>query len=76
MLYLTGVRDKEFVMVTKAKLGAKAMGRKLLENNESYELRELQSPYNHFGAKIGLLRIRMVKWHAQKGIFCPGMSGI
>ncbi len=34
-------------METKAKLGAKAMGRKALENNEGYELRESQSPYNH-----------------------------
>ncbi len=41
------VGDKEFVMQTKAKLGAKAMGRKALENNEGYELRESQSPYNH-----------------------------
>jgi hypothetical protein len=40
------VGDNEFVMVTKAKLGAKAMGRKALENNEGYELRESQSPYN------------------------------
>ena len=29
-------------MVTKAKLGAQAMGRKALENNEGYELREPQ----------------------------------
>jgi len=41
------VGDKEFVMETKAKLGAKAMGRKTLENNEGYELRESQSFYNH-----------------------------
>jgi len=47
VLYLTGVGDKEFVLQTKAKLGAKAMGRGALENNEGYELRELQSPYNH-----------------------------
>ncbi len=33
-------------METKAKLGAKAMGRGALENNEGYELRESQSPYN------------------------------
>ncbi len=32
---------------TKAKLGAKAMGRKALENNTGYELRESQSPYSH-----------------------------
>jgi hypothetical protein len=34
-------------METKAKLGAKAMGRRALENNEGYELRESQSPYSH-----------------------------
>ncbi len=33
------VGDKEFVMQTKAKLGAKAMGRMASENNEGYELR-------------------------------------
>ena len=33
-------------METKAKLGAKAMGRRVLENKEGYELRESQSPYN------------------------------
>jgi len=32
------VGDKEFVMQTKAKLGAKAMGRRASKNNESYEL--------------------------------------
>ena len=29
--------DKEFVMETKAKLGAKAIGRRELENNEGYQ---------------------------------------
>ena len=38
------VGDKEFVMETKAKLGAKAIGRRELENNEGYELKEAQSP--------------------------------
>jgi hypothetical protein len=33
-------------METKAKLGAKAMGRGVLENNEGNEL-GIQSPYNH-----------------------------
>ncbi len=41
------IGDKEFVIETKAKLGAKTMGRRALENNEGYELRESQSPYNH-----------------------------
>ena len=39
------VGDKEFVMETKAKLCAKAIGRRELENNEGYELKEPQSPY-------------------------------
>ena len=38
--------DEKFVMETKAKLGAKAIGRRELENNEGYELKEPQSPYN------------------------------
>ena len=41
------VGDKEIMMEIKAKLGAKAMGRRALENNEHYELRESQSSYNH-----------------------------
>ena len=41
------VGDKEFVMETKTKLGAKAMGRRAMENSEGYELRESQSSYNH-----------------------------
>ena len=40
------VGDKEFVMETKAKLGAKARGRRELENNEGYELKEQQRPYS------------------------------
>jgi hypothetical protein len=40
------VGDKEFVMETKAKLGAKAIGRKGMKNIEGYELKEFQSPYN------------------------------
>ena len=32
-------------MKTKAKLGAKAIGRRELENDEGYDLRELQNPY-------------------------------
>ena len=39
------VGDKEFVMETKAKLGAKAIGRKAVKNIEGYELKEPQSPY-------------------------------
>jgi hypothetical protein len=40
------IGDNEFVMETKAKLGAKAIGRTELENNEGYELKESQSSYN------------------------------
>jgi hypothetical protein len=36
----------EFVLKTKAKLGAKAIGRRKLENNQGYELKEPQSSYN------------------------------
>ena len=32
--------DKDVVMQTKAKLSAKALGRKALQNNEDYELRD------------------------------------
>ena len=35
-----------FTKPSKAKLGAKAIGRRELENNEGYELKEPQSPYN------------------------------
>ena len=40
------IGDKEFVMETKAKLGAKAIGRKGMKDIEGYELKESQSPYN------------------------------
>lgn len=40
------VGDEEFVMETKAKLGAKAIGRRGMKNIEGYELRESQNPYN------------------------------
>ncbi len=40
------VGDKEFVMETKTKLGAKAIGRRGVKNVEGYELKEPQSPYN------------------------------
>ena len=33
-------------MKTKAKLGAKAIGRRAMKNFEGYELKERQSPYN------------------------------
>ena len=40
------VGNKKFVMETKAKLGAKAIGRRELQKDEGYELKEPQSPYN------------------------------
>jgi putative transposase len=42
------VGDKEFVAEAKSKLGARAIGRKILEvaDNGDYELREMQFPYN------------------------------
>ena len=39
------VGDNEFVMETKAKLGAKAIGCRGMKNIEGYELKERQSPY-------------------------------
>lgn len=40
------VGDKEFVLDTKAKLGAKAVGRKVAGEKGNYELRESQFPYS------------------------------
>ncbi len=40
------VGDTEFVMETKAKLGSKALGRRAKKNDEAYELKEPQRPYN------------------------------
>ena len=39
------VGDKDFVIETKAKLGAKAIGRREIESDEGYELKEQQNPY-------------------------------
>jgi putative transposase len=53
------VGDKEFVSEVKAKLGARAIGRKILEvdDNENYELCESQTPYNPlFAPKKSSLR--------------------
>ena len=57
--------DKEFVMETKAKLGAKAIGRRELEDIEGYELRESQNPYNCvFGPEKRVLRLNNDHiWH-------------
>ena len=58
------VGDKDFIMETKAKLGAKARGRRTLENNKDYELRESQSPYTRVFApeKCSLMLINDHFW--------------
>jgi hypothetical protein len=52
-------------METKAKLGAKAIGRRELENIEGYELRESQNPYSCvFGPEKRVLRLNNDHiWH-------------
>ena len=57
--------DKEFVMETKAKLGAKAIGRKGMTDIEGYELKESQSPYNRVfdPEKCGLRLKNDYIWH-------------
>jgi hypothetical protein len=53
------VGDKKIVMATKAKLGAKAKGRRELENSEGCELKEPQSPYSRvFDPKKCNLRLK------------------
>ena len=44
------VGDEGFVMGTKAKLGIKAIGRRIIENSAGYELREGQNSYNRLFA--------------------------
>ena len=45
--------------ITQAKLGAKAIGRRELENNEGYELKEPQSSYNRvFDSEKCSLRLK------------------
>jgi len=53
------VGDKEFVMEIKAKLGSRAIGRREKENDEGYEFKEPQSPYNRvFGPEKCGLRLK------------------
>jgi REP element-mobilizing transposase RayT len=40
------VGEMDFVLTAKSKLGAKGIGRKIIENNNGFELREPQEPYN------------------------------
>lgn len=50
------VGDRGFVRGTQTKLGIKARGRNVVENNDSYELKESQIPYGHvFAPKKGTL---------------------
>ncbi|MBA3030053.1 MAG: hypothetical protein FP816_14770 [Desulfobacteraceae bacterium] len=39
------VGDMDFVIATKAKHGAKGIGRKVIESNIGFELKEPQEPY-------------------------------
>ena len=51
------VGNKAFVEITHEKLGIKAKGRMVVENNDTYELKEPPSPYGDvFGPKKGVLR--------------------
>ncbi|MGA7879146.1 MAG: hypothetical protein WCA08_26030 [Desulfoferrobacter sp.] len=48
------VGSRDFVAKTKEKLGVKAKGRKVLEDNEVCQLREQRTPYvSNFGAENG-----------------------
>ena len=52
------VGSKEFVDVTKERLGIKAKGRKVVGENGRYELREPAAPYKgYFGTENGVLRL-------------------
>jgi hypothetical protein len=47
------------VRAAKAKLGVKAIGRREIENDEGYELKEPQSPYNRvFAPEKSNLRLK------------------
>ena len=41
------IGSRQYVQETQTKLGIKAKRRSIVENNEAYELREPQTPYNH-----------------------------
>jgi len=50
--YLTGVGSEPFIQNLKVLMGGMALGRKVLETAESFQLKEDQYPYiAHFGAK-------------------------
>jgi len=50
--YLTGVGSESFIQNVKVLMGGMALGRKVLEAGESFQLKEAQYPYiAHFGRK-------------------------
>jgi len=52
------IGSEEFIEATQKKLGIKAKGRKIVESDKSYELREPPVPYGaDFIPKNGLLRL-------------------
>jgi len=52
------VGSKRFVEEIKEKLGIKAMGRKVIKNDENYTLKEPQIPYDtHFTPKMAALSL-------------------
>ena len=63
------VGDKEFVKETKAKLGSMAIGRRGVRNDEGYELKEPQSPYNRVfdPKKCGLRLKKDHLWQVLRG---------
>ena len=51
------IGSRQYVEEAQTKLGIKAKGRSIVENNEVYELREPQTPYNYvFAPKKARLR--------------------
>jgi hypothetical protein len=55
------VGNKEFVRETQDKLEIRAKGRKVVENKDAYELRELRSPYGDvFAPEKDILRPKNV----------------
>ena len=52
------VGTKSFVKKIKAELGVRAIGRKVVETTDGYELKEREGSYKtHFGGKMGILRL-------------------
>jgi len=50
--YLTGFGSEPFIQNVKVLMGGMALGRKVLETGESFQLKKVQYPYNSLlGAK-------------------------